>query len=187
MARLPYLNKEDLAPDDQSLLARNINLIRLLAHSPGMARSMKGLGDYIRHHSTLDARLRELAILQIGYSSRSEYEYSHHVKIGRGFGVTDDDLRWLAAETAGQPNGFGAIEKLVLRAARETMSLPKLPQSTFSDLREHFSAEHLVDLIVTMGVYVGIVRILAAFEMDVEEDYLKELVDFPLPEAEASS
>lgn len=186
MARLPYLDKEDLAPEDQSLLARNINLIRLLAHSPGMARSMKGLGDYIRHHSTLDARLRELAILQIGYSSRSEYEYSHHVKIGRGFGVTDDDLRWLAAETAGQPNGFGALEKLVLRAARETMSLPKLPQSTFSDLREHFSAEHLVDLIVTMGVYVGIVRILAAFEMDVEEDYLKELVDFPLPDTDAN-
>lgn len=103
------------------------------------------------------------------------------MKIGRGFGVTDDDLRWLAAETAGQPNGFGEIEKLVLRAAREMMSRPKLPQSTYSALREHFSAERLVDLIVTMGVYVGIVRILAAFEMDVEEDYLKELVDFPRP------
>jgi len=184
VARIPYLDKADLAPADQALLERNINLIRLLAHSPGAARSMKGLGDYIRHHSSLDARLRELAILQIGYASRSEYEYSHHVKIGRGFGVTADDLRWLAAETAGQASGFGNLEKLVLRAAREMMSLPRLPQETFDALREHFSKEHLVDLIVTMGVYVGIVRILAAFEIDVEEDYLKELVDFPLPDTD---
>ena len=34
MARLPYLNKEDLKPEDREILNRNINLYRIMAHSP---------------------------------------------------------------------------------------------------------------------------------------------------------
>ena len=33
MARLPYLDKEDLKPEDQELLARGINLQKILVHS----------------------------------------------------------------------------------------------------------------------------------------------------------
>ena len=35
---------------------------------------MTGLAMYIRHKSKLDARLRELAILQVGYLAKSPYE-----------------------------------------------------------------------------------------------------------------
>ena len=38
MARLPYLSVSDLAEEDRDLLARDINLHRLLAHSPAGAR-----------------------------------------------------------------------------------------------------------------------------------------------------
>ena len=34
MARLPYRDKSDLAPEHQDLLARNINLFRAMTHSP---------------------------------------------------------------------------------------------------------------------------------------------------------
>ena len=62
-----------------------------MANSPNAAKAMTGLAMYIRHHSKLDQRLRELAILQVGYLAKSPYEYSHHVKLGREAGVTDDD------------------------------------------------------------------------------------------------
>ena len=86
MARVPYLDPADLAPGNRDLLARNINLYRALVHSPDATRSFLELARYIRFHSKLDARLREMAILQVGYSANSPYEYSHHVKIGREFG-----------------------------------------------------------------------------------------------------
>src|SRR5262245_32280621 len=88
MARVPYLDPADLAPQNRDLLARNINLYRALAHSPDAARNFMNVGRYIRYHSRLDPRLREMAILQVGYVTRSPYEYSHHIKIGRDFGVT---------------------------------------------------------------------------------------------------
>src|SRR5258708_15871753 len=100
MPRLPYLDKPALAAENQDLLSRDINLYRLLAHSPNGLRSFSGLGKFIRHQSRLDPRLRELAILQVGYLTRSPYEYSHHIKIGRDFGVSDDDVRALVEETA---------------------------------------------------------------------------------------
>jgi hypothetical protein len=37
MARLSYLDKDDLKEEDKELLARGINLHRILVHSPGAA------------------------------------------------------------------------------------------------------------------------------------------------------
>src|SRR4249919_3735658 len=62
MARVPYLNPSDLAPENRDLLTRNINLYRALTHSPDATRSFLGLAQYIRYHSKLDPRLREMAI-----------------------------------------------------------------------------------------------------------------------------
>ena len=104
MARLPYLEVEDLKPEDQELLARGINLQKILVHSPGATRAHHALGSYIRHGSTMDARLREMAILQVGWLARSPYEWSHHVKIGYDYGVSEDDIRKLIAETDGCEN-----------------------------------------------------------------------------------
>ena len=86
MARLPYLEKSDLPESDQDVLNRDINLYKILAHSPNAARAFQGLGRFIRYESKLDPRLREMAILMVGYLARSPYEYSHHIKIGRDFG-----------------------------------------------------------------------------------------------------
>src|SRR5436190_19578052 len=119
MARVPYLQQSDLPPEHQDILARPIALNRAMANSPNAAKAMTGLAMYIRHHSKLDPRLRELAILQVGYLARSPYEYSHHVKLGREAGVTDDDIRAINEETAGRPTKLDALSKTVLRAARE--------------------------------------------------------------------
>ena len=88
MARVPYLEPSDLAPEDQDLLKRPIWLFKALVNSPKAARAFSGLGSYIRYGSKLDPRLRELAILQVGWLARSPYEWSHHVKLGHDFQTT---------------------------------------------------------------------------------------------------
>jgi alkylhydroperoxidase family enzyme len=181
MARLPYLDRSDLLPEHQDLLARNINLYRMLAHSPRAARSMNGLARFIRDGSRLDPRLRELAILQVAYSTRSPYAFSHHVRIGREFGVGDDDIRAVAEESAGRPSGLEPLARTVLAAAREMTSGPGLSGETFAALGAQLDNERLVDLLLTIAFYNGLVRLLAATEIDVEDDYLGYLDVFPLP------
>src|SRR3569833_2893680 len=119
MARVPYLDPSDLPAEYRDILARPIALNRAMANSPNASRAMGTLALYIRHGSKLDPRLRELAILQVGYLARSPYEYSHHVKLGREAGVTDDDIRAMTEETAGRSTKLEELSKTVLRAARE--------------------------------------------------------------------
>jgi alkylhydroperoxidase family enzyme len=181
MARVPYLDASDLAPDDQDLLKRPINLFRALVHSPGAARGWSTVGHYIRHSSKLDPRLREMAILQVGYVARAPYEWSHHVKIGHDFGVSDDDIRAIIAETEGHATTLDPFDKTVLKAAREMASGLAIADATFAALREKLDTVLLTDLVLTIAFYCAVVRVLATMQIDVEDDYLPYLKQFPLP------
>lgn len=183
MARFKYLTKADLAPENQDLLARDLPLFQILAYSPGGSRAFTGLGRYIRFDSKLDPRLRELAILQVGYMTRSAYEYAHHIKIGFDFGVSADDIRGLIAESAGQPSSLEPLAKTVLSGAREMTRELAMSDTTFAELRRHLSEEHLLDLVMTIGFYNGVVRLLATMQIDLEPEYQKYLDQFPLPAA----
>ena len=180
MARLPYLNPEDLAEGDRDLLKRMITLHRCLVNSPGAARAFGGLGQYIRFQAKIDPRLRELAILQVGWLAKSSYEWSHHVKIGYDFGVTDADIAALIADTAGQPNNLDTLTKLVLKGAREIYA-GGMTAETFSALQAYLNNEQMVDLTVTAAFYCAVVRTLATLAIDVEPDYQKYLDKYPFP------
>lgn len=183
MARLPRLIAEDLAPGDRDLLARDIDLMRVLALSPGGARAFAGLGRYIRFDSPLDPRLRELAILQVGYVARSAYEWSHHVKIGREAGLADGDIRAIADETAGRASALEPLARDVLAAARALAAAPDLDEALKDRLVAALGTEVYVDLVLTIGFYAGVVRVLAALGIEVEDDYRGHLEAFPLPGA----
>ena len=179
MARVPYLDKSDLAPENHDLLKRMITLHRALANSPNALRAFGALGQFIRHKSRLDPRLRELAILQVGYLARAPYEWSHHVKIGREFGVSNDDIAALIEESEGRA---GKLE-LVLKGAREMTEDGAMSKATFDALSRDLDKERMVDLVVTIGFYNAVVRVLASPEIDVEPDYQPYLDEFPLPPA----
>ena len=181
MARVPYLEMADLSADNQDLLKRRISLHQALVNSPDAARAFSGLGQFIRFGSKLDPRLRELAILQVGWLARSPYEWSHHVKIGLDFGVTDDDIRALIAETEERPSQLEPIAKHVLKAAREMTNDLAITQATFAALAAHLDNEHLVDLVITISFYNAVVRLLASLAIDVEPEYQQYLEAFPLP------
>jgi alkylhydroperoxidase family enzyme len=181
MARVPYLERSDLPAEHQDLLKRDIALHKALVNSPHGARAFGGLGQFIRHTSRLDPRLRELAILQVGWLARSPYEWSHHVKIGMEFGVTDADIRALIDETAGRPTSLEPLARTVLRAAREMTTDGAVSDATWAALAKDLDAERLTDLVITIAFYNGVVRLLATLQIDVEPEYRPYLDKYPLP------
>lgn len=181
MARVPYLEQSDLPPEHRDILARPIALNRAMANSPNAARAVTGLAMYIRHKSKLDPRLRELAILQVGYLAKSPYEYSHHVKIGREFGVTDDEIRAIGEETAGRPTKLDILSRTVLRAAREMTADLAMSDATFATLEKALGRENVIDLTLAIAFYNGVVRMLGTLQIDVEPEYQTYLEQHPLP------
>lgn len=186
MALVPYLTQDDLPAEDRELLARPINLFRALANSPGALRHFNVLGEWIRYGCELDPRLRELAILQVGYLTRSPYEWSHHVRIGRDFGVTDEDVAAVIAASHGREHGLEELDGAVLSAARELTLDQQISPATWALLSAHLDAGRRVDLVLVASFYNAVVRVLGGLQIDVEPDYQVHLDEFPLPPRQSS-
>jgi AhpD family alkylhydroperoxidase len=177
-ARVPYLDADDLGEADRALLRRPINLFRALANNPDGLREFQRVGEWIRHHGQLDARLRELAILRVGYVTRCAYEFSHHVRIGQEFGLTADDINLVRRPAAGPAADEGAA--VVIRAATEITTDLGLADETWQRLADLLGTECAVELVLVVAHYCAVVRVLNTLKVDVEPEYEQYLREFPL-------
>lgn len=186
MARLPYLRQQDLPPDRQPLLAREINAFMVLAHSPDALAAFAGFGAFTQSGTRLDNTLRELLILQIAWLSQSAYEWSHHVQIALAAGVTPEQVRAIMRtgpgvfDAAAAVTALGPLRALAVRAAFEIHQQGAVSAECFAQLASQLDKAALVDLIVCAGFYVAAIRILTSLGVDVEPPYLPYLEQYPL-------
>lgn len=187
MTRLSHLTVGDLPADDRDLLARPIALNRALAHSPRALRAYVTMAEWSRTEVALPARLRELAIICVGVCNRSPYIFSHHVRIGAEHGVTPADVAAVVAFVQGADVALAAEEQAALAACRELSTSGALSDRTWHELQDALGMPSCLDLVVLAGYYNMASRVVAALDVDVEEDYAPFLEQYPwAPEEEAS-
>lgn len=179
MSRVRQLDLADLPEADRDVLARPINLYRVLAHVPEAARRYRELGRWIRFESQMDPRLRELVILQVGVVTGNAYESTHHVHIGATCGVSPADVAGVLLETRGGGSQFTEHEQAVLRATRQLTVDARIDEATWSALRARMSDAELVELTTVVAFYAMTIRVLAALQPDVEPEYLPYLDQLP--------
>jgi len=179
MARVPYLNREDLPEKDRELFDRLAeergqpvgNIYRTLAHAPNLLKRFVSLGGHLRNRTTLDPKLRELAILTVGRLTNAEYEFVHHWNIALRAGVSREKLQRLADfETA---SVFGDQERAVMRYAAEATSSVKVSDATFGALRGFLDDRRIVELVQNVAFYNMVVRILVPLGVELEPGLAK--------------
>jgi alkylhydroperoxidase family enzyme len=181
MPRIPYFDAAKLPADKQR--GRAPNLVRLLMNSPGAEDVLTHMVRFLRTESRLDKRLCELAILQVGWLAQSPYEFAHHVEVAQHVGVSDEDIRAIADETDGRSTHLDELARAVLRAAREMTLDIDLTDATAAVLKRSLDDEQFLDLLVAIASYNGVVRLLSAMRIDVEEEYKRYLDEFPFTRA----
>lgn len=182
MARVPYRHAEDLDEPARSVLAGySVNLFKALANAPDGLAHLHGIGMWIREGLSLPDRLRELAILKVGACARNGYEFSHHVRIGMDHGLRADDVRAVldpsVADTVLDP-----LERSTLDAAAQLAETGAIGDAVWAALRSELDDRQMVELVVTISFYAGVVRMLSALQVDVEDHHLRLLEEFPLPD-----
>jgi alkylhydroperoxidase family enzyme len=181
MARVPYLEPEQVPQQYRSLLARPATLFKALGNSPEGLRAFGRLGGFIRNDSTLNPRLREMAILQVGYLTGTAYEWTHHIDLAMAqFGVSADDIHAIGVETAGHATALAPLDRAVLRAAREMTTDLTVTDETWDELARDLSPEHLVDLVLAIGFYNLVVRVLQTLGGALEPEYQHYQTQFTL-------
>jgi alkylhydroperoxidase family enzyme len=173
MARVKLLEKDQADPVIKELFqklednkAPIINLYRAVGNSPKAGRNFIRLGNAILNAEILDPKLRELAILRVGNLLQSEYEFTKHVVIGKGTGVTMDQINDLSNWASSQK--FTEVERAVLQYTDEVTLKVKVSNDTFANLKRFFDDAQIVKLTLTIGYYGMVSRVLVALEVELE-------------------
>ena len=170
MARLPYVDLATAPEHVRSMLERlpvQLNIFRMMAHAESNFRALLRLGTAILADQKLDAKLRELAILRVAQLSPARYEWVQHVPIAKVMGVTQPQIDALEGGNI-DAECFVADERLVLRFTSEVVRDVRASDATFAAIHERFSAQEIVELILAIGFYMTMARLMETTGVDLE-------------------
>jgi len=161
--RVAPLSTDDLRPEWRRILER---IPGQGLKGEGFPRNVLGilmqnqdtLGPFLDYWVTskskmgLSVREQELVILRMAVLYRSEYVWKHHVKVGREFGIDDEEL---AAIRAGAVAAFAAErERALLELTDAFVNERCLPPTLWRRTRGILAPRDFVDLISLVAQYV---------------------------------
>ena len=164
MARVPYLRREATDASHKPLYDRleaerkvpTANIFLALTY----ANSLRA--------ADLSPKLRELAILTVGYATRSAYEVAHHQSHGLKAGLTGEQLAAVADFESSDL--FDGTEKAVMRLAKESTLLVNVSEETWCAAADHLTDKQMVELSLSIAWYNSGVRIMGLLDIDLEDN-----------------
>ncbi|MFA1701998.1 carboxymuconolactone decarboxylase family protein [Mycobacterium intracellulare] len=124
------------------------NALSTLAHHPALAKAFLRFNVHLLTSSTLPPRIRELAILRVAHRRHSAYEWSHHVRMAKEEGITEDQIA--AVQRA---EGLDAFDQAVITGVDELDEKSELSDHTWAALGERLNDQQRMDFVFTVGCY----------------------------------
>ncbi len=150
-------------------LAAELSVFRVWLRHPKLARWMSDILMGLLWEGTLDARLRELVIMRLGWITGSDYEWTQHWRIAVGVGVSEADL--VGVRDWVRHDGFGPAERAVLAAVDEAVRDGVLSEPTWAACCEHVGADSrvLLELVTAIALWRMVSTVLRTLEVPLEE------------------
>ena len=171
MARLPYRGPEDAEGRVAEVLeaAPPLNVFRLMAHADSAFVPWLRWGGALLGELELDAVLRELAILRVArLTPGAEYEWVQHEAIALAVGATEDQVSALERDET-EADCFADTQRAVLRFVSEVVTDSRVDDDTYAAVAEALSPREIVELLMVIGQYMMVGRVMAALEIDLDE------------------
>jgi AhpD family alkylhydroperoxidase len=124
------------------------------------------LGNSILKGEELSPKLRELAILRVGFLANCRYEFTQHTPIALRAGLRKKQIDELGQWKLSKE--FTDEEKAVLAYTDEVAVIVQVKDETFNELRRFLSEHSTVELTTTIAYYGMACRILEALQVDME-------------------
>jgi alkylhydroperoxidase family enzyme len=170
MARLPYVDPATAPESVREALAATppLNVFRMVAHAETAFRPWLRFGGALLGSAQLDALLRELAILRVSrLTPGADYEWVQHVPIAQATGATDEQVAALGTGDL-EADCFSEEQRIVLRFTTEVVRDAAPSEATWAAASARFSPRELIELLLTIGQYMGLGRIMATTRIDID-------------------
>jgi len=175
MSRLPLINRDALAPDDQAVWDR-IAAVRtgvrgpfgVLMHVPALADRVAALEDYFRFNAALPAVDRELVIMATAREMGARYPWARHEARGREVGTRTEAIEALRAN--GTLEQLTPRERLLVEIVRTLLRTRALPDELYTRGLAELGRQQLIETVGLIGHYSLIGFTVNAFDVAPPDD-----------------
>jgi 4-carboxymuconolactone decarboxylase len=170
MPRIPYVDETQLSDDLRAHLGdvpANVTRMMAVASEP-VFKAVSQIGSAFISGSDLPAKLREIAILRVGYLSNAPYETFQHEALGRFVGLSDAQIEAVRDGDAASP-ALDQVERAVLEFVDDLVENVRAGDATLAAVRKHLSDAQVVDLILVSGAYMMISRFLETTGVEIDD------------------
>jgi 4-carboxymuconolactone decarboxylase len=141
----------------------------LMLRSPGAAKPMLDLLDYLRFHTSVPTRLNEFAIVIQGQVWRSDVEWYVHSAAALKAGVNQNTLADLKENR--RPQSMQPDEAAVYDFCQELYTKHEVSDQTYLRLGQFLNERQIIDLTLVSGTYVSLAALMAMGQQGLPEGF----------------
>jgi 4-carboxymuconolactone decarboxylase len=136
-------------------------------HAPALGARLTDLGTALRFEGTLEARLRELAIITVAAHHRVEFEWWAHSRMARRAGLASELVDAIGRGEA--PPIARDDERAVYDVAAQLLADARIDDAAFAAAHAALGDAGLVELVALCGYYTTVSFTLNAFGVPLPE------------------
>ncbi len=146
-----------------------LSVFRVLLRHPAVAEELAStLTTLLFRGNSLDARLRELIIMRIGWRTGSAYEWTQHWRLARGLEIPEADL--VATRDWRQAANLSGADRAVLQATDDTLDDGMIGDATWEACCRHLATEaERIELVVAIGNWTMFSQLLKSLRIPLED------------------
>ena len=171
MARLPYVDPASAPEPVRDALERvpPLNIFRMMANADSAFRPWLRWGAALLGRLKLDPLLRELAILRVArLTPHAEYEWVQHVPIAQAVGASEQQVAALERDEP-EANCFSPAQRTVMQFTTEDVRDAQASEKALAALKQTMSPREIVELLMVIGNYMMIARVMATTGMELDD------------------
>jgi len=123
--------------------ANAVNVVATLATSRDFNKAFGGFAQTLLFRGSVDARLREIVILRMGWNCQAVYEFGQHTLFGRSVGMTDREIYDVTRPIS--QGSWGDVERALLQMTDDLYSDDCVGDATWAELESHFDHSAIIE------------------------------------------
>ena len=141
------------------------NVLATMLHHPALAASFNRFGNVLLREPAIGHRERELMLLRVAWRTRARYEWVHHVRLAKSYGLDAHDV---AAIAKGDSESWSPLERDLVAATDQLLDHYRIDDDTWGRLRGELDDTQLVELPFIVGAYTCLAMAFNSWELQVE-------------------